>query len=360
MNNINPTVISVDTVTKFTQEDLMWSKKLNDPDQNDNNNSIYNHPHLYGNGLLKKRIDRRLVDVSEIKLFSSNTQSARRVGNKMFKEVRQDINNFGFKLKHPPIALRQMPDGTLQPANGRTRYQILLERSFTNIIADIYVMNDNEASLFGLKANAENDPAGDLQLEDVYDECCQAVENKWINKKLNDILERVEEACGNGKFEAASRRAVATRVYNNYNSTQKVLYWNSKASINNWMKANNYIDTDNIEYMPVSYSIDKKAVIMAAERYVESGKQIRVVCHTGVLNASNIEDCYIDRVSDFKTLFNAHVASITSTYVEASGDKCKIKKTDNIILYGSLPAISTLHNDKDGEMKKMIIFKKPN
>jgi hypothetical protein len=244
MNNINPTIISVDTVTKFTQEDLTWSKKLNDPDQNDNNNSIYNHPHLYGNGLLKKRIDRRLVDVSEIKLFSSNTQSARRVGNKMFKEVRQDINNFGFKLKHPPIALRQMPDGTLQPANGRTRYQILLERSFTNIIADIYVMNDNEASLFGLKANAENDPAGDLQLEDVYDECCQAVENKWINKKLNDILERVEEACGNGKFEAASRRAVAMRVYNNYNSTQKVLYWNSKASINNWMKANNYIDTD--------------------------------------------------------------------------------------------------------------------
>ena len=360
MNNINPTVISVDTVTKFTQNDMLWSKKLNDPDQNDNNNSIYNHPHLYGNGLLKKRIDRRLVDVSEIKLFQSNTQSARRVGNKMFKEVRQDINNFGFKLKHPPIALRQMPDGTLQPTNGRTRYQILLERSFTNIIADIYVMNDNEASLFGLKANAENDPAGDLQLEDVYDECCQAVEKKWINKKLNDILERVEEACGNGKFEAASRRAVAMRVYNNYNSTQKVLYWNSKASINNWMKANNYIDTDNIEYMPVSYSIDRKAVVMAAERYVESGKQIRVVCHTGVLNASNIEDCYIDRVSNFKTLFNAHVASITSTYVEASGDKCKIKKTDNIILYGSLPAISTLHNDKDGEMKKMILFKKPN
>ena len=359
MNNINPTIISVDTVTKFTQEDLTWSKKLNDPDQNDNNNSIYNHPHLYGNGLLKKRIDRRLVDVSEIKLFSPNTQSARRVGNKMFKEVRQDINNFGFKLKHPPIALRQMPDGTLQPANGRTRYQILLERSFTNIIADIYVMNDNEASLFGLKANAENDPAGDLQLEDVYDECCQAVENKWINKKLNDILERVEEACGNGKFEAASRRAVAMRVYNNYNSTQKVLYWNSKASINNWMKANNYIDTDNIEYMPVSYSIDRKAVVMAAERYVESGKQIRVVCHTGVLNASNIEDCYKDRVSNFKTLFNAHVASITSTYV-ASGNKCRIKKTDNIILYGSLPAISTLHNDKDGEMKKMILFKKPN
>ena len=360
MNNINPTIISVDTVTKFTQEDLTWSKKLNDPDQNDNNNSIYNHPHLYGNGLLKKRIDRRLVDVSEIKLFSSNTQSARRVGNKMFKEVRQDINNFGFKLKHPPIALRQMPDGTLQPANGRTRYQILLERSFTNIIADIYVMNDNEASLFGLKANAENDPAGDLELEDVYDDCHTAVKNGWIKKDLNEILERVEEACGNGKFEAASRRAVAMRVYNNYNSTQKVLYWNSKASINNWMKLNNYIDTDNIEYMPVSYSIDRKAVVMAAERYVESGKQIRVVCHTSVLNASNIEDCYKERVSNFKTLFNAHVASITSTYVEASGNKCKIKKTDNIILYGSLPAISTLHNDKDGEMKKMILFKKPN
>ena len=61
-----------------------------------------------------------------------------------------------------------------------------------------------------------------------------------------------------------------------------------------------------------------------------------------------------------KLYVNAHVASITSTYVEASGNKCKIKKTDNIILYGSLPAISTLHNDKDGEMKKMILFKKPN
>ena len=201
MTKTNPTLVPVDN-KKFTKEDLEWSIKLNDPNQNDSNNSIYTHPHLYGNGLLKKRVDRRLVDTSELKIFVSNNQNAtspnmngaRRVGNIKFKDIRQDINNFGFKLKHPPIALRQMPDGTLQPANGRTRYQILLERSFTNIIADIYVMNDNEASLFGLKANAENDPAGDLQLEDVYDECCQAVENKWINKKLNDILERVEEA----------------------------------------------------------------------------------------------------------------------------------------------------------------------
>ena len=357
MTKTNPTIVPVDN-KKFTKENLEWSIKLNDPNQSESNNSIYTHPHLYGNGLLKKRVDRKLVDISEIKTFTSNNQSARKAGNKKFKQIRQDINNFGFKLKHPPIALRQMPDGTLDQANGRTRYQILLEKGFKNIIADIYEFTDNEASLFGLQANAENDPAGDLELEDVYVECCEAVENKWIKKDLNEILERVEIACGNGKFEAANRRIVAVRVFNNYNSTEKVLYWNSVASINNWMKLNNYIDTDNIEYMPVSYSIDRKAVVMAAERYVESGKQIRIVCHTSVLNASNIEDCYKDRVSNFKTLFLAHVANITNTYVKASGDKCKIQKTNNIVLYGSLPAISTLHADKDGEMKKIILFKK--
>ena len=358
MTKTNPTLVPVNN-KKFTKENLEWSIKLNDPNQNESNNSIYTHPHLYGNGLFKKRVDRRLVDLSEIKTFTSNKQSARKAGNKMLKQIRQDINNFGFKLKHPPIALRQMPDGTLDQANGRTRYQILLEKGFKNIIADIYEFTDNEASLFGLKANAENDPAGDLELEDVYDDCHTAVKNGWIKKDLNEILERVEEACGNGKFEAASRRAVAMRVFNKNSDIEEVLYWNTPTSINNWMKLNNYIDTDNIEYMPVSYSIDRKAVVMAAERYIESGKQIRVVCHTSVLNASNIEDCYKERVSNFKTLFNAHIANITNTYVKASGDKCKIKKTDNIVLYGSLPAISTLHADKNGDMKKIILFKKP-
>ena len=74
---------------------------------------------------------------------------------------------------------------------------------------------------------------------------------------------------------------------------------------------------------------------------------------------SHIEECYKKRVEDFKQLFNAHVNNITNTYVTASGnDKCKIKKTDNIILYGSLPAISTLHADKDGQMIKIIKYKK--
>jgi hypothetical protein len=355
----NPTIILVNSTSKFTEENLDWSIKLNDPSQNETNNSLYIYEHLYGEKYKDKRIDRRLVDISDIEQYSAHTQKSRRTGNKKYKEVRQDINSFGFKLKHPPIALRQLPDGTLVPANGRTRLQILIENGFKNIIADIYTFTDNEASLFGLKANAENDPSGDLVLEDVYDEVQLAVENNWIKPELEEIQARVDEACGNGKFEAASRRAVAQRVYNNHSSTQTVFYWNSKASIKNWMKVNNYIDTDNIEYMPVSYSIDKKAVVMAAERYTESGKQIRVVCHTGDLNASDIEECYKKRVEDFKQLFNAHVNNITDTYVTASGhDKCKIKKTDNIVLYGSLPAISTLHADKDGEMIKIIKYKK--
>tara|TARA_B100001063_G_C16703614_1_gene523970 strand:+ start:136 stop:1236 length:1101 start_codon:yes stop_codon:yes gene_type:complete len=352
----NPTVVPVDTVTNFTEKDLEWSLKLNDPNNNDFNNSKYIYPHLYGEELKGKRVDRRLVSVSDIdrtNKFIFQTQAARAVGNKKYKLVRQDINNFGFKLKHPPIALRQLKDGSLVHLNGRTRYQIVVENGFTNIIADIYTMTDDEASLFGLKANAENDPAGDLQIEDVYNECLIAVENKWIKPDLDQILERVNEACGSGKFATSKRQEVATRVYNNFSSTQKVLYWNSLASINNWMIANNYIETENIMYMVVSSSIDRKAVIMAAERYVEFGKQVRVVCHTGILNANDVEGCYNDRVEKFRQLFNSHVSDITNTYVEPKGKDCKVKRTDNIVLYGSLPAISTLH----GEMNKIVKFK---
>jgi hypothetical protein len=187
------------------------------------------YPELYGENLQKsfKYTGRYIVDIDDINWESTyeNTQRARAGGgNPKYKEIKQDITNYGFKLKHPPIALRRLKDGTLVPLNGRTRKQILKELGFKNVIVDIYEKQESyswnqfedQSSKFGLIANSSHDPAGDLMLEDVYRECTIAIDKGWIQKDIAAIMDRVNEVCGNGKFTKAKRDELTFRIFNHF------------------------------------------------------------------------------------------------------------------------------------------------
>ena len=43
----------------------------------------------------------------------------------------------------------------------------------------------DDLSQFGLLANSHSDPQGDLQLEDVYLEVCNAIARGWIKDDVN-------------------------------------------------------------------------------------------------------------------------------------------------------------------------------
>ena len=321
------------------------------------------YPELYGENLQKsfKYTGRYIVDIDDINWESvyENTQRARAGGgNPKYKEIKQDITNYGFKLKHPPIALRRLKDGTLVPLNGRTRKQILKELGFKNVIVDIYEKQESyswnqfedQSSKFGLIANSSHDPAGDLMLEDVYRECMIAIDKGWIEKDINSIMDRVNEVCGNGKFTKAKRDELTFRIFNHYRDSEEmeVLSWKSQSAIQVWLNTRKYIDNDKVIYYPVSHSTPSKGITGAAKMAFDNpGKEIRVVVHTSVLSAFDIERSYVNRVKDFVIEWENILQKISSGYFNG-----KVRTNSPIKLYGALPAVSTLHS-----LDKIVDFK---
>ena len=206
------------------------------------------YPEYFGEGITKGlELDNnciRLVDDSLINWTSrgSNITQASRAGGKntKFKEVSQDISNYGYKLRNIPILVCKNDDGTYTPINGRTRTEILRRFGFTNFICIVYkaskgVSNKKKLdaiSKMGLKANAENDPAGDLMIEDVYWEGCYAIDNDFItltgnyDQDLVTIRARVDEVCGEGTFTDL----------NTYNKFNQVISWSVKGATDEWLK----------------------------------------------------------------------------------------------------------------------------
>ena len=347
-------IVDVRSQFKFTEENLLTTFNLVMEEA---------FPQFYGEELPDsfKYAGRHLVDIDAIAWESKygDTQTARAGGgNPKYKEVKQDIREYGFKLKHPPIALRRLRDGTLVPLNGRTRKQILKELGFKNLIVDIYEKKegyswdefDNEASQFALIANAEHDPAGNVTLEDVYRECNIAIKKKWISKDLAEISKRVARMCGKGKFTEAKRDEITFRIYNHNRDPEEmeVLKWNSQSAINTWLNSHKYIDNDKVIYYPVSHSTPSKGITGAAKMAFDNpGKEIRVVVHTSILTAFDLERCYVKRVKEFVIEWENILQKISSGFFNG-----KVRTNSPIKLYGAMPAVSTLHS-----LEKIVDFK---
>jgi len=242
--------------------------------------------------------------------------------------------------------------------NGRTRKQILKELGFKNLIVDIYEKQenftwdefDNDASQFGLIANSEHDPAGNVTLEDVYRECNIAIQKGWINKDIVEISQRVSRMCGKGKFTKAKRDEITFRIYNHHRDSEEmeVLNWKSKTIIDTWLETKKYINNDKVVYYVVSHSTPSKGITGAAKMAFDNpGKEIRVVVHTSVLTAFDLERCYVKRVKEFVIEWENILQKISSGFFNG-----KVRANSPIKLYGALPAVSTLHN-----LDKIVDFK---
>jgi len=352
--------ISVDVLTtkKFTKQHLNVSKKLVIKEA---------FPEFYGEELPKtaKHISRQLVDMKDVYWESEfeNTQMARKGGgNPKYKEIKQDIVEYGFKLKHPPVALRLLPDGCLVRLNGRTRTGILSDLGIKNLIADIYsVDTESDASVFGLRANSNHDPAGDLSLEDVFNECVYAIQMGWIKHDILEISARINQCAGKGCFSKAKRETLAYRIYNQFEDKVfgTILAWNKTSDVKRWMGRNGFYNIPkkqvvfqttkekDVLYYVISSEYVYKAVSTASHLAVEyPGKEVRVIVHTGILTGSDITQCYIKRLQEFSSKWNFQMKSLSQAYfggVPSNNNKVK--------LYGALPAISSLH-----DLNKMVVF----
>lgn len=350
--------VDVNTIKKFTEQHLNVSKRLVVKEA---------FPEFYGKGLPEtaKYISRMLVDMDDISWESEyeNTQKSRRGGsNVKYPDIKQDIKEYGFKLKHPPGAVRLLPDGRLIPLNGRTRKGILDEFGLKNLIVDVYIIDhDGDASIFGLVTNSNKDPAGTLTLEDVFHEGVYAIQMGWIKHDITEILNRINKCAGRGCFSKAKRETLAYRIYNQFEDKihGTILAWNKTVDVKRWMSRREFYNIPkkqvvfqtlaekDVLYYVISSEYVYKAVSTASHLAMEyPGKEIRVVVHTGILTGNDITECYINRIEEFTSKWNFQMKALSEAYFNgAPSNNIKVK------LYGALPAISSLQ-----DLNKMVVF----
>tara|TARA_B100001996_G_C18659121_1_gene592378 strand:- start:1063 stop:2220 length:1158 start_codon:yes stop_codon:yes gene_type:complete len=346
-------VVDLSIEKRFTQKHLELMNQLTSPEKNPL--IKLTEPHLYGDGLPSgiTWVRREIKEIGHIKWdFSSKTsQKVRLVGNPKYKNISADIHNYGWKLKHCPPALFAMPDGTYEPADGRTRIDILTKLDVKNCVFDIYESDGPlPRGIFGLKANSQHDPAGDLLQEDVVSYLIGALEDGTIDRSLPEdqlqtiLTDAVDDACGSGKFNNRQRLIMVDRIMTSFDKKTGIRYWTTKEAPVEWLINNNYIETDDIVFMAASSETKAKGLIRAADLHAETGKQVRVVVHTGILTGVNPATCFVDRCERFLKEWNSNLENLGKGFYHGAK---RDKKT--IQLYGFLPAVKALHPDHYGE-----------
>jgi hypothetical protein len=347
--------VNVNIQKTFTQKDLKDFKSLNSEELN---------PERYDQKTISKKwpsmkfhgFDLMDIDAITQSGILGNTQEARASGNPEYAEIRKNILANGFDLSNFPISIRRLPEGKLVPMDGRTRNSILKELGMKNAIVAIYTCSDDDASKFAIWSNSEGyRPRGFAKMEDIYEECLRALDRKWIKNDMAIIKERIDSICSE-IFTETKRSELTALVYNHYNQMNpseegtvvtKCQYWNNQSQIKTWLTLNKYLNTDKIIYFPISFSTVSKGIINSAKMaYDNPNHEIRVVVHTGVLTASDLEQCYKDRVITFKETWENSLAKLGFAFFDSiAPTKGRIK------LYGAIPAVSTLHS-----LDKMIRF----
>ena len=349
-------IVDLTTLKNLSQEHLAVHQQYNNENQ---------QPEYYGKDFPYGEFRGfRIVELSDVKWHGGKftTQLARYLGgNPRAKEIRNSIREQGYKLSSPPLFLEEKSDG-LYPITGHTRHQILVDMGVKTAIAAVWKMKDeSSASLFAVKANPKPDPAGPMTIQDVEMELKRAYQEGWIDKsddmieQIGHISERMEELCGNS-FTKSAKDAAILRVLQTKDINFNLVHsWITKTQINNWVQTNGYLNTSKVMYFVVAASTVSKALIRASELSAENpGVQIRVICHTSVLDSGNLEYCYNDRVNTFREKWEGWLESIRTQFFKTTDmNKCKVDFTDNIVLYGALPALEEHH-----DMTKVVRYHK--
>ena len=348
---------------RFTEKDLDTYKRLIVKEA---------YPWLYGKRLppsLRVCIDAKIVDVDSVNWQSILTGQESRAGGKNpeFDAVRIDIRDNGFKLYEPAICLFETPEGELVPLNGRTRFEILVQRhGFKNIIAIIYKGRngytkkeiDSDCSIFGVSSNSNHNPAGKTRVDVVFREVNLAITRGWINlvgdtqQDLSTIRERVDKLCGTGILPPTVRDNLIHRILNNHDPQFTVKSWSTPGISDNWLTDHSYVTVKpkknrngrvikkGIMYVCYSSQTGGKTftdVAKIAFKYPQY--EIRLVIHTGTLTGFNLELCYYTRIDEFRTFWINAIRWISNSFFGDCDD------SDNrVVLYGALPALESIHD----------------
>lgn len=356
-------------------------------EQSDQNKDLVNpeiYPHLYGDKLFAplKCIERCVIvnikDIDTPKVGTVDVNQAwSKDGNPKYAEIKTSIENFGFRLVHPPIALFRNKSGALVKINGRSRNEILTEWEYSNRICDIYEgdwENYNQSQIedaiskFGQSSNLQGyDPHGTTSAEDLVQNCLHAIEKGWIHKDNNgvpletgenSVTSRLDDICGDYKLTAKPKELLVARIVA---QTDEVLtgkrFWPSPAHVERFIVSGqggmNFINikpqydfvskkctSRGIMYVVFETSEVRRSLPTATALAASNpDSDVRVILYKQYIKAYDAPTNFMDTLSSVKNYWDSQLSKYSTVHFNGA----KILK-GNCYIYGAVPSLRSLHN----------------
>lgn len=292
-------------------------------------------------------------------LGEGSSQSPRRSGlNPEYPRLKTDILENGWRLYEKPIFVKRTGQGgKFSFVDGRTKDKILNEKKFKNRICVIVEINEDDEEDFSERLNAGEDssPAGLVKEEDILYLARKKIEKGTLELDVVAIRSWMDKCLGKGKFSGQKRNDLTYQIFHHNNALQTSnrlpVSWANTLEVQSWLIRHNYIETDNVVYLPYAASSPMKAVFAAAKLSQEKpGKQIRVVVYVSKMNAYDLKKCYLDAVLKFKHNWFHYMSMLGNVYYGNADSN-----SNKVLLYGYVPSNI---EDVCENMEKVIVIGK--
>ena len=331
----------------FTQENL------------ETNLSFYDHhykvaPSLFNNIEFKtlkvKLLDNkpfRIIDADEINRADIGTiQAIRNNGlNSEYKKLKSDIVENGVRLDKLPIVVElNSKTGRYQIIDGVTKDLIYQNIGIKNRIVMVVEIDTKERNTYGNRLNAGElwaTPGGLISEDDIIKNIANMADNDLFDEGISDktIRKEIDKMLGSSsKFSGTKKNALAWLCYWQYQDRQggdnPHVFEDDKA-VKAWLNSKNYIDTDEVVYVPYAAASSKKAVIGLAQIAEQNpNKKIRLVVYVGKFDSQDLKQKYISSLEKFKKEYYDYITNIGQQYFGVGA----ISKNSSVELYGFVPA----------------------
>ena len=353
------------TTNKFTEQDLQNQINLHGEYPEDPYKGWRRvYPELFGDKLPKGLRFVRF-ELCPISVLDHSSQDFRIGGRsqKKFVEIGQNIERNGYKLKYPPVSVffRGDLDHT-RIITGNTRTELLEKQPFfmENVIIARYEADpdvdseevEDAIEECGGMFNSIHDPASTVSQFDAKKIVTKSIE-RFIKTKgqygtpctMDSISGKIDKVCGEGVFQPAVRSNLVYEIWNNFKPEAKVISWSAGGKtdhkVETFMQHDaKFMDSNTVKYQVTSTQTQAQAwhkAMRLAAKYPDC--EIRVMLHTGTLSGFDLPKTYRTRISEFMRSWN----EMTENACLALFGK-NFPTNSNIVVYGALPALSSVHN----------------
>ena len=345
--------LNIQTHKSFDKTHLVVAKKLRESGL---------HPDRYDDDTFGEYQETILLDSNKIIRDTDGTQGefkSRVAGrSKKLPALDNDIYYNGFKLKHLPIPVRLLPDGTYRLIDGRGRDSILDKYDVTNRVVDVFICTNQQADDAGIRYNLVLAIHCLASKIDIISNVNRSIERgtllpengSWSLDDVSTLSRHVNKLAGDGALTKITRSEIALAVLNEHMSDIEVRSWTTE-QVQEWLQKNKYINTKEVKYMVLVATTPVRALGAAANRlheYLDDDIEVRVIIHTGLLEGFDLEKCFKTRINSFRNAWENQLNAVSHAFFSSRAPSMKRVK-----LWGAVPTISTIH-----DMDKIIKFGK--